>query len=56
MPMGLVRFQQTGHFHFVTFSCYRRLPHLGAPASRDLFERSLEKMRVRYDFVVVATW
>ena len=52
MPAELVRYQQTGHFHFVTFSCFRRQPFLTTPSSRDLFERSLETMRVRYDFVV----
>ena len=52
MPKGLVRYQPAGHFHFVTFSCYHRLPYLGTPAARSLFERSLEAMRLRYDFVV----
>jgi putative transposase len=52
MPGKLVRYQQTGHFHFVTFSCFRRQPFLTTASSRDLFERSLETMRVRYDFVV----
>ena len=54
MPRSLVRYQQSGDLHFVTFSCYRRLPHLGMPAARDLFERSLEAMRRRYGFAVVA--
>ena len=52
MTRGLVRYQQTGNFHFVTFSCYRRLPYLGTAAARDRFERSLETMRIRYRFVV----
>ena len=26
MPWGLKRFQETGHSHFVTFSCYHRQP------------------------------
>jgi putative transposase len=52
MTKGLVRYQQAGHLHFVTFSCYHRQPHLGSRAARDLFERSLEAMRVRYDFFV----
>ena len=51
MTKGLVRHQQTGSIHFVTFSCYRRIPYLGT-AARDLFERSLECMRKRYEFVV----
>jgi REP-associated tyrosine transposase len=50
MPRFLRRYQQTGDLHFVTFSCYRRQPHLGYAGARDLFERSLEAMRQRYDF------
>ena len=49
---NLVRYQQTGDFHFVTFSCYQRLPFLGPIPGRKLFERSLETMRVRYNFIV----
>src|ERR1035438_7303087 len=52
MPKGLVRYQQACCFHFINFSCYRRLPNLGTAAARDLFERSLEAMHIRYDFVV----
>lgn len=52
MPKGLVRFQNTGSFHFITFSCFHRLPYLSTPSARRLFEHSLETMRVRYDFVV----
>ena len=33
---------------------YRRLPYLGSPAMRELFEESLEKMRVKYDFCINA--
>jgi putative transposase len=53
MTKGLVRYQQCGCFHFITFSCHGRLPHLGAAGARDLFERSLEAMRRRYDFFVI---
>jgi putative transposase len=52
MPKGLIRYQQTGDFHFVTFSCYRRLPFLGTASARNLFERSLEAMRIRYSFFI----
>ncbi|MDE3162013.1 MAG: transposase [Acidobacteriota bacterium] len=52
MPQGLVRYQQAGCFHFVTFSCHHRFPHFGAATARALFERSLETMRIRYAFVV----
>ena len=52
MPQGLVRYQDTGNYHFVTFSCYRRRPFLRSTKGRELFERSLETIRLRYGFVV----
>jgi putative transposase len=52
MTKGLVRHQQYSSFHFVTFSCYRRLPYLGTESVRGRFERSLETMRLRSGFVV----
>jgi putative transposase len=54
MTKGLVRYQQTGDLHYVTFSCYQRLPHLRTVEARELFERSLEAMRIRYGFRVMA--
>ena len=53
MPRGLVRYQQSGDLHFITFSCYGRRPFLKSAAARDLFERSLETMRVRHGFLVI---
>lgn len=52
MPRGLARYEHTGNFHFLTFSCYRRLQHLGTAAARSLFEDALERVRRRYRFVV----
>jgi putative transposase len=52
MPLGLIRHEHTGNFHFLTFSCCHRLQHLGTPAVRDLFEDALERGRLRYRFVV----
>jgi putative transposase len=52
MPRGLVRFQQTGDFHFLTFSCHHRLPYLNTPEARDLFESALEEIRRRYNLLV----
>ena len=52
MTRGLVRYQQTGSFHFLTFSCYHRLPYLGTDHARELFESALERMRRRHNFVV----
>lgn len=53
MAHGIVRYQQTGDQHFVTFSCFGRKPLLGSASARALFERSLETMRCRYGFLVV---
>ncbi len=47
-----IRYQQTGEFHFLTFSCYRRRPCLAAVAAMELFEDALERVRLRYRFVV----
>ena len=52
MPKGLVRYQKCGVFHFITFSCYRRLPLLGEAGAYQVFERELEAVRLRYGFVV----
>ena len=52
MPAGLVRYQHSGDFHFVTFSCYQRQPLLGCRSGYGVFEQELEKVRKRYGFVV----
>jgi len=52
MAQDLVRYQNSGDFHFVTFSCHRRQPHLLFPEAKSLFEHSLETIRIRYDFFV----
>jgi putative transposase len=52
MPKGLVRYQECGTFHFLTFSCYRRLPLLGSATAYAVFEERLELVRQRYEFVV----
>jgi putative transposase len=45
-------YQQTGEFHFLTFSCYRRRPYLSTVATMELFEDALERVRLRYLFAV----
>ena len=50
MPAGLKRYYGGGDLHFITFSCYHRLPLLKASANRDLFLATLEKTRQRYEF------
>jgi hypothetical protein len=52
MPRRLVRYEHTGSFHFLTFSCFHRFQYLGTAAARDLFEDALERVRRRYRFVV----
>ena len=48
----LVRYQQCGCFHFVTFSCYRRQPLLDTAMAYSVFESAFEAVRRRYNFVV----
>lgn len=53
MPDALRRYYGHAHLHFITFSCYQRLPGLGQAASRDCFLAELESVRSRYVFAVV---
>ncbi len=53
MSTGLVRYQQSGHLHFITFSCHGRHPYLRSRSARELFEQALETMRTRYGFYVL---
>jgi RHS repeat-associated protein len=52
MKATRIRYQQTGEFHFLTFSCYRRRPYLSTIAAMELFEDALERVRRRYHFAV----
>jgi putative transposase len=47
-----IRYQQSGDFHSLTFSCYRRQAYFSVGAAKDLFEDALERVRQRYLFVV----
>jgi putative transposase len=42
-----------GHLHFITCSCYRRLPLLRSVRRRDLLLRILDEVRTRYEFLLV---
>ena len=53
MPKGLQRYYGHGHLHFLTFSCYRRLPLLNTLRARNLFVHTLGKIRERYKFLLV---
>ncbi len=49
---GLKRYQEAGHLHFVTFSCYRRLPYLAEPGAYGVFEQVLKETRQKHDFCI----
>ena len=53
MPKGLKRYYGQGQLHFLTFSCYRRLPLLGTVGARNLFVKELNKVRREYKFLLV---
>jgi hypothetical protein len=48
MVQGLKRIHGGGDWHFITCSCYRRLPFLASARRRDLFLKILEETRVKY--------
>jgi putative transposase len=48
VPWGLKRYQQSKQTHFVTFSCYRRLPLLTSSRAKHTFESGLERVRRQY--------
>ncbi len=52
MPKGLLRFHNSGHWHFITCSCYRRQKFLESARRRDVFVEILEEVREKHDFVV----
>jgi putative transposase len=52
VPWGLIRYQESGQSHFVTFSCYGRRPLLDAPVAKEVFEAALERVRRRFDLCV----
>lgn len=53
MPTGLKRIYGRGHLHFLTFSCFKRLPLLGTVRARNLFVKVLGEIRERYGFLLV---
>jgi REP element-mobilizing transposase RayT len=53
MPGGLHRTYGAHHLHFITTSCYRRLPFLRTARSRDTFLAILEQTRERYRFYLL---
>jgi putative transposase len=54
VPWGLRRFQETGHSHFVTFSCYHRKPLLASSHAKQIFESGLERVRRAFGICLYA--
>jgi len=50
VPAGLKRYYGKGHLHFITFSCYRRLPLLKTVRARDVLLKELGKVRDEMGF------
>jgi REP element-mobilizing transposase RayT len=50
MPSGLNRRYGQGHLHFITCSCYRRLPLFASVRAKNLFIKMLGEVRNRYGF------
>ena len=53
MPKGLKRIYGLGHLHFITFSCYRRLPLLRTVRARNTFVQILGEVRTKHGFKLV---
>ncbi len=53
MPTGLKRIYGWGHFHFLTFSCYKRLPFLKSSRAREIFLDELDRLRSELGFRVI---
>src|SRR5208337_4660141 len=53
MPSGLKRYYGQGDLHFVTFSCYQRLPLLRTKCARNVFVHELDKVRNETRFRLV---
>jgi len=53
MVNKLSRRYGVGHLHFITFTCYRRLPLLRSVRARNVFVNILDQVRDRYGFSLV---
>src|SRR5579864_1426609 len=53
MARKLIRIYGRGHLHFITFSCYRRVPFLRSVRARNVFVQILGQVRDRYEFSLV---
>jgi len=50
MPKGLRHRYGLRHLHFITYSCYRRLPLFSSARTKNLFVKILGEVRDRYGF------
>ncbi|MGH9774819.1 MAG: REP-associated tyrosine transposase [Candidatus Acidiferrales bacterium] len=53
MPKNLKRYYGKDELHFITCSCYRRLPLLGSARARNTFVEVLRKVRDKRGFALV---
>lgn len=53
MPKGLKRYYGQRHLHFITCSCYQRLPFLRSARARNVFAKILSEVRDAYGFALV---
>jgi len=53
MPLGLKRIYGFNDLHFITFSCYRRLPLLATPRAKNTFVEVLDQVRYRFVFALI---
>lgn len=53
MPTRLRRYYGRGDLHFITFSCYRRLPLLKRARARDVLVKELAKLRDEMGFRLI---
>ena len=53
MPKGLKRYYGQHHLHFITCSCYRRLPLFRSVRAKDTFVSILGDVRDNYGFALV---
>ncbi len=53
MPWNLKRYYGNQDLHFLTYTCYRRLPLLASARARNVFIKILGEVRDRYGFLLV---
>jgi putative transposase len=52
MPKNLKRYYGNGDLHFLTYTCYRRLPLLASVHARNTFVEILREVRDDFDFLL----